>query len=251
MYSQECDCMEDNYVKAGWDKIKESISNNVSIMSLENTRKLLMSNGYYKKFFGKAKNRTMMKENPSLYKSVYAHTRLLEDTFKFQRSYKGNYNFKYRLLFITDRNCDIESLKCKCGRSYTWNMYCRKCPEYHNTWSGRSHSPETKKKQRIGAINYIESLYGQSVPRYNKSSIKLIEEYGKKYGYKFQHAENGGEVYLKELGYFLDAYDKDKNVVLEVDEDRHFRSGKLKNSDVIRQSEIERNLKCKFIRIRI
>lgn len=243
--------MKNNYVKDGWDKLKDSISNDVSIMSLENTKSSLISDGYYKKFFGKAKNRTMMKENPVLYKSVYAHTHLLEDTFKSQKSYKGNYNFTYRLMFITDRNCDIESLKCKCGKSYTWNRYCRRCPEYHNTWSGRIHSRETKKKQRVGAINYIESLSGQVVPRYNKSSIKLIEEYGKKHGYKFQHAENGGEVHLKELGYFLDAYDKDKNVVLEIDEDRHFSLGKLKKSDVVRQSEIEHTLKCKFIRIRI
>jgi hypothetical protein len=243
--------MKNHYVKVGWDKLKDEICNNVSTLSLENTRSELISNGYYKKFFGKAKNRTMMKENPSLYKSIYAHTRLLEDTLRSQNSYKGNYNFTYRLLFITDRNCDIESLKCKCGKSYTWNTYCRQCPEYHNTWKGRTHSNETKKKQRARAISYIESLSGKVVPRYNKSSIRLIEEYGKKHGYKFQHAENGGEVHIKELGYFLDAYDKDKNVVLEIDEDRHFSLGELKESDVIRQSEIEQKLKCKFIRIRI
>lgn len=251
MYSQECDCMKNNYVKVGWDRLKDSISNDVSIMSLENTKSALISDEYYKKFFGKAKNRTMMKENPILYKSVYAHTSILEDVFKSQKSYKGNYNFTNRLLFITDRNCNIESLRCRCGKSYTWNTYCRRCPEYHNTWKGRTHSCETKKKQRIGAINYIESLSGQLVPRYNKSSIKLIEEYGKKHGYKFQHAENGGEFHLKELGYFLDAYDKEKNVVLEIDESKHFSRGELKKSDIARQSEIERTLKCKFIRIRI
>jgi hypothetical protein len=243
--------MKNNYVKVGWDKLKEFISNDISIMSIENTKLSLMRDEYYKKFFGRSKNRTMMKENPALYKSVYVHTNSLENAFRSQKSYKGNYNFTHRLLFIVEKNCDIESIRCKCGKSYTWNTYCRRCPEYHNTWKGRTHSVDTKKKQRVGAINYIENLRGQVVPRYNKSSIRIIEEYGKKHGYNFQHAENGGEFHIKELGYFLDAYDKDKNVVLEIDEDRHFSCGKLKNSDVVRQSEIENVLKCKFIRIRI
>ena len=243
--------MGNNYVKLGWKKLKGDIHRLVSKMTLDDTKLALLSGGYYKKFFGKAKNRTMMKENPLLYKSIYEHTGLLEETFKHQKSYKGNYNFTHRLMFLVERNCDIDSLRCKCGSAYTWNTYCRKCPDYHNTWAGRVHSSDTKKKQRVSAITYIKSLKGSVVPRYNKSSIKLIEEYGRKHGYKFQHAENGGEYHVEELGYFLDAYDKDKNVVLEIDEKRHFSMGELKNQDTIRQSEIERVLKCKFIRIRI
>ena len=49
----------------------------------------------------------------------------------------------------------------------------------------------------------------------------------------------------------LDAYDSEKNVVLEIDEKRHFINGKLKKSDLFRQREIEFLLKCKFVRIKI
>lgn len=243
--------VKDNYVKRGWKKIKDRISSIETIISIKDVISLLKSGDYYKQFFGKSKNRTMIRDNPSLYKSIYHHTEELERAFRSQNSYKGNYNFKYRILFIVDKNCNLQSLRCKCGRRYTWNTYCRQCPEYHKTWNGRKHTCDTKKKQRLSAIKYIKNLTGKVSPRYNKSSIKIIEDYGNKHGYTFQHAENGGEYYIKELGYFLDAYDKKKNVVLEIDESHHFNLDKLKDDDLVRQLEIENHLKCKFIRIRV
>jgi hypothetical protein len=93
-------------------------------------------------------------------------------------------------------------------------------------------------------------------PAYNKKSIKIIKSYGRKFGYKFQHAETYdrennyiGEYHIKELGYFLDAYDKERNVVLEIDEDGHFLHGKRKEKDIMRQRTIEQFLGCKFIRL--
>ena len=104
---------------------------------------------------------------------------------------------------------------------------------------------------RKSTIDYLNSVVGQVSPRYNKNSIPIIESYGKEYGYNFQHAENGGEYHIKDLGYFVDAYDKEKNVVLEIDEFQHFDSnGDLKQKDINRQREIEDFLGCKFIRIK-
>ncbi|MFW6219773.1 MAG: hypothetical protein ACOC1O_01620 [bacterium] len=78
----------------------------------------------------------------------------------------------------------------------------------------------------------------------------LFFEYGRKYGYEFQHAENGGEYYIEHLGYFVDGYDIDNNVVIEYDEKYHFDiNGNLKDKDKLRQKEIIEYLKCKFIRI--
>jgi very-short-patch-repair endonuclease len=52
------------------------------------------------------------------------------------------------------------------------------------------------------------------------------------------------------LGYFVDGYSKEQNIVLEYDEPHHFNSdGNLKESDIIRQNEIEEYLDCTFIRI--
>lgn len=241
-----------DYVKEGWDNIKNELNSIKEYYSKKETRRILLLDDYYKKFYGRAKNRTMIKEHPVLYNSIYKHTNILEDSFKNQKSYKGMYSFSKRIDFIVYKNYDINSLKCKCGLKYTWNTYCRKCPEYHDVNTGKIMSSESKKKCRKSALKYLEKLNGQLCPRYNKDSIKLIESYGNDNNLNFQHAENGGEFHIKELGYWVDGYDKEKNVVIEIDENHHFdKNGNLKEKDIIRQQEIEEFLKCEFIRIKI
>ncbi len=114
----------------------------------------------------------------------------------------------------------------------------------------KSLSTEHKKKLRLATIKSIEARSGQVYPNYNPSSVPIIEQYGKENGYNFQHAENGGEHHIKELGYWVDGYDKDKNVVIEYDEKHHFNSdGSLKEKDIQRQLEITKYLKCEFVRL--
>jgi hypothetical protein len=71
----------------------------------------------------------------------------------------------------------------------------------------------------------------------------------------FRKGKTIDEIYgvekAKELGYFVDGYDKENNVVYEWDEKRHFnKDGSLKSKDVLRENEIKQFLKCKFIRIK-
>jgi len=138
-----------------------------------------------------------------------------------------------------------------------------------NAFFGKKHSDETKKilsdtlkgrfltdkqrtKIRVGIQRYREEngLVG-FVPNFNPDSIHILEQIAKELGITdLQHAENGGEFHIKELGYWVDGYSKEKNIVIEYDEKRHFTSeGKLKERDVIRQTEIENYLGCTFIRI--
>lgn len=116
-----------------------------------------------------------------------------------------------------------------------------------------SQLPLVKRKIRLNVINRIQNQIvdgGQVYPFYNPNACKLIDEYGKQNGYNFQHALNGGEHYIKELGYWVDGYDKEKNVVIEIDESHHFdRNGQLLKKDIDRQKEIEDFLRCKFIRL--
>lgn len=243
--------MKNNYVKKSWKSIKDNLNSITELYNKQKTRELLLDNDYYKQLYGRAKNRTLIKENPVLYNSIYKHTEILETTFKNQNSYKGMYSFSNRIKFIVERNYDIESMKCSCGRKYTWNTYCRKCPDYHKTMTGKKMNDVSKMKCRVSTFKYLSNVKGQIVPRYNVKSIPLIEEYGERHGYNFQHAENGGEFYIKELGYFLDAYDQEKNVVLEIDEKHHFdQNGKLRKKDLIRQKEIIDFLGCEFKRIK-
>jgi hypothetical protein len=105
----------------------------------------------------------------------------------------------------------------------------------------------TDVKDKIRKSGAFKSLF----PNYNINAIPIIEEYGKKYGYNFKHAENGGEYFVNGLGYYLDGYDLEKNVVIEIDELHHFnKDGSLKQKDILRQNKIEKLLNCKFIRIK-
>jgi len=88
-------------------------------------------------------------------------------------------------------------------------------------------------------------------PSYNSDACDLIEDYGKKHGYEFQHAENGGEYRIKNLGYWVDGYDEEKNVVVEADEPHHYRNGELRKKDKRRQKQIMNELGCKFIRLKL
>ena len=115
----------------------------------------------------------------------------------------------------------------------------RKCP----------HSKEHNRKIRLARLKWLHEHHGQVRPSYNPTACKLIEEYGKQHGYNFQHAENGGEYYIKELGYWLDGYDKEKNVVIEYYEHKH-RWGNKAVKDIIRKQEIIDYLKCEFIEIK-
>lgn len=139
----------------------------------------------------------------------------------------------------------------------------------NNPMFGKKHSIDTRRKiqekrklqtiseetrRKMSRSHKLRVTRGEKFvcPNYNRKSISLIEAYGKKHGYDFQHAENGGEFFIAELGYWVDAYDRQKNVVLEVDEKHHYNmDGSLREKDVIRQKEIEEFLSCKFIRIRI
>jgi hypothetical protein len=111
---------------------------------------------------------------------------------------------------------------------------------------GYKFSDNSKQKMREAVINRIKK-YGIHSRNFNPNACKIIDEYGKKNGYKFQHALNGGEVSV--VGYLVDGYDKEKNVIFEYDERHHFDSDrKLKLKDYNRMNAIKNKLKCKFLR---
>ena len=117
-------------------------------------------------------------------------------------------------------------------------------------WVGRKHTDDSKLKMRTSAINRISEVHfngGQVIPNYNPSSIPIIEQKANELGITdLQHAENGGEFYIKELGYWVDGYSKEKNIVIEYDEPHHKRQVE---ADQRRQKKITEHLNCEFIRI--
>jgi hypothetical protein len=55
---------------------------------------------------------------------------------------------------------------------------------------------------------------------------------------------NGGEYFIEELGYWVDGYDKEKNVVIEYYENAHQY---FVFEDEIRIKKIKENLNCEVI----
>lgn len=120
--------------------------------------------------------------------------------------------------------------------------------KYTPPWNkGKPLPDELKKKLRVAAIKRLQRSYGkQLIPNYNPDACKAIDAYGKLHGYKFQHAENGGEFHVPELGYWVDGYDQARNAVIEYYERDH-RYGERGQRDTRRQKEITEHLDCEFI----
>lgn len=105
---------------------------------------------------------------------------------------------------------------------------------------GLVRGPETKRKMRIAALNRV----GQVCPNYNPVACRHFEAFDKRFaklgcptGY---YATNGGEFYIKELGYFLDYFNPDLKLIIEWDEPGHYdREGNLNKKDIQRQREIQ------------
>lgn len=120
-------------------------------------------------------------------------------------------------------------------------------------WLGKKKpiTDETKIKLRLALIEHIRKTKlndGQMFPRYNLDSISILEQKAKELGITdLQHAENGGEFFIEELGYWVDGYSKEKNIVIEYYE--KFHNNQIKK-DLKRQKEIENFLNCKFIIIK-
>jgi len=111
----------------------------------------------------------------------------------------------------------------------------------------RKCSDETRRKMRLSRIKYIEKTrFGGNrvTPRFSIEACKYFDKLNKD-GWNLQHALNGGEFYVKELGYWLDAYDKNKNIVMEYDEGHH---NQRKEADKRRMNEIKSHLNCRFFR---
>jgi len=116
--------------------------------------------------------------------------------------------------------------------------------------TGQSPSDESRTHMRLARIAYLKKLYGKVQPNHNPLACRAIDEYAKQHNLNCQHAENGGEFYVSGLGYWVDGYDKEKNVVIEVYENWHNREI-VSLRDQRRKQEIIAYLGCDFVEIKL
>lgn len=82
-----------------------------------------------------------------------------------------------------------------------------------------------------------------------KKACDYFDKLNKEMGWNLQHALNGGEIII--CGYWIDSYDKEKNIIVEYDEPKHYidiQNNILNNKDFYRQLTLIIHLKCKFYR---
>jgi hypothetical protein len=107
---------------------------------------------------------------------------------------------------------------------------------------------DTRYKMRLSRIKYLQSCLGQIFPTYNKVACNYFSLLDKQRGWNGQYATNGGEYFIRDLGYWVDYYEPMLNIVIEYDEPKHYRNGKLLERDIRRMKEIQNFLKCDFYR---
>lgn len=117
---------------------------------------------------------------------------------------------------------------------------------------GKPRSQEVVKKIRLAVIRRIENRKGSQVyPNWNPRACEYFEKWDIEHDTKGQHATNGGEYKIKELGYWVDYINHDMKIIMEYDEKHHYHQDKLSEKDMKRQIEIQNYFKdYTFIRIK-
>lgn len=121
-----------------------------------------------------------------------------------------------------------------------------KTGELVSYWGGRDRSSDKKfiEKMRISTINRI--VRQGKIISYNENSIKFFDIINEAYNLEGLYGKNE----FKCLGYSLDFYSKKFNLVIEWDEEHHYKNNNLLPKDIERQENIIKHLNCSFIRIR-
>jgi len=146
---------------------------------------------------------------------------------------------------LSARNKNVDMLRTIwLGKKHTTNTRLKmkrsqvgnKHPMYN-----KSHSDKSRLKIRLGCISALKAkgiFPGSGMKKtYNPSACKFIDNLNTMLGLNLQHALTGGEVEL--YGYFVDGYDRERNIIFEYDESRHYTTdGQLTHKDKKRQADL-------------
>ncbi len=104
-------------------------------------------------------------------------------------------------------------------------------------------NPSTKLKKRLANISYRKINHPNQAMVVGKHEKQIIDNLEKQYGQIDRQVDPGN------VGYLVDGYSPELNIVFEVDEKHHFKE-KQNKKDQEREQYIGEKLHCKFIRIK-
>ena len=103
-----------------------------------------------------------------------------------------------------------------------------------------SHTKETKKKLRKARIRQIEKNYGKCEPNFNPNACKIFKEFDEINNTQGRYAMYGnGEKLVKGLHYYLDYFNEDLKLIIEIDEYYH-ENEIQKAKDIVREDKIKK-----------
>ena len=113
-----------------------------------------------------------------------------------------------------------------------------------NTLTGIKRGPMKEKTKEKFRIIMAKRIIERGNQTFGKNEKKILDNLAKKIGYNILRQ-------YSVIGYLVDGYIPELNLVIEVDEKYHFSSnGKIIEKDLVRQKNIENYLKCEFLRIK-
>jgi hypothetical protein len=170
----------------------------------------------------------LYKNERQLKKSIRNNTICKKCSAVLTEAWKHNSQWKIHLQHIStiwSKNCH----RCGCIQTYKNKRYFDR---------GKKKNAVCRKCQLI--IRKPTSIYDVN---FNPKACEYLNKLNEERGWNLQHALNGGE--QRVLRYWLDGYDKKKNIVVEYDEPLHKYK---KEYDLNRQIEIIKFLNCDFYR---
>jgi hypothetical protein len=255
--------------KKFYTKTKKELES-IEVFSKEETTRLLNTEEFfYKKYFGKSKNRTLLKDNIGLYKSLYHHTEFAD---KEKLHVKNPIPFRLRLIIAAEFSFIVpKDVMCKCGSKIIYNhvthkfdkKYCPQCfptpnhkdffkDKYGKDW--KTHYKENCKKYTENGVVLGYKRRGRDIEKYGKvicpcignNEKEILDKIEKELSIKI---DRNYKVVFEGCILYPDGYCHETNTVYEVYEKFH-KYPQQKRKDKIRKKIIKSILNCDFVEIK-